>query len=93
MKLHDFGWWYGEDTHIKKIEHYTVTFHRTWHSHWTPNSKYLLFDGKMVAIKRDITQIWELTENSGVSLKDAVAALRCDFVPKPEDFEVIREAI
>ncbi len=91
MKLHDFGWWYGEDRY-EKIDLNMMRLYRTWYSHWTPNSKYLLFDGNMVAIKRNITEIWELTENSGVSLKDTVAALRYDFVPKPEDFEVIGEA-
>ncbi len=94
MKLHDFGFWYQKRT--RRGEEYCKVY--------SPGFDVLLFDGNCIAIKDpddgpwayefyDLDRLVKLFDSSFlVHRGHGSYAFRKGYIPKPEDFEVIREA-
>ncbi len=93
MKLHDFGFWYRK--HTWSEEKYSKVY--------SPGFNSLLFDGRSIAEKyRDdgpwmyyFYELEELVKLFNKGLLEPIGygnyAFKDDYVPKPEDFEVIGE--
>ncbi len=100
MKLYNFGWWYRK-------RHYNSEYNELrdeYSNVYSPGFSSLLFDGHSIALKYPFLGPWvcescalnklvKLFDNRLlVYLEHGSYAFKEGYVPKPEDFEVIREA-
>jgi len=98
MKLHDYGWWYRSE----KAPFSVLPPNYEYSKEPSFNSLDLLFDGDVIA-RKGWDGCWKVTWNP---IRVRIGALTgggsvyvglgnsfpMEYIPKPEDFEVIREA-